>query len=72
MHNAQEVYTENVRLLPPEERLRLAAMILAELTQAKLVGVEESSEWSKQDIRDLTAFSLNHASTIYPEEVDYV
>ena len=38
----------------------------------ELVGVEESSEWSEQDIRDLTAFSLNYASTLYPEEVDYV
>ena len=72
MQNAQKVYTENVRPLPPGERLRVAAMILAELTQAKLVGVEESSEWSEQDIRDLTAFSLNYASTLYPEEVDYV
>jgi len=34
MQNAQEVYTENVRPLPPGERLRVAAMILAELTQA--------------------------------------
>ena len=38
----------------------------------KLVGVEESSEWSEQDIRDLMAFSLNYASTLYPEEVNYV
>jgi len=51
---------------------RVAAMILAELTQAKLVGVDESREWSEQDIRDLTAFSLSHAATLYPKEVDYV
>ena len=72
MQNAQEVYTENVRPLPPGERLRVAALILAELTQAKLVGVDESSEWSEQDIRNLTAFSLSHAATLYPEEVNYV
>ena len=72
MLNAQEAYTENVRPLTPSERLRVAALILAELTQAKLVGVDESSEWSEQDIRDLTAFSLSHAATLYPEEVNYV
>ena len=72
MLNVQEAYTENVRPLTPSERLRVAALILAELTQAKLVGVDESSEWSEQDIRDLTAFSLSHAATLYPEEVNYV
>ena len=72
MLNVQEAYTENVRTLTPSERLRVAALILAELTQAKLVGVDESSEWSEQDIRDLTAFSLSHAATLYPEEVNYV
>jgi len=34
MLNAQEAYTENVRPLTPSERLRVAALILAELTQA--------------------------------------
>ena len=72
MLNVQEAYTENVRPLTPSERLRVAALILAELTQAKLVGVDESSEWSEQDIRDLTAFSLSYAATLYPEEVNYV
>ena len=72
MYNAQKAYTEHVRPLTPIERLRVAALILAELTQAKLVGVDESSEWSEQDIRDLTAFSLSHAATLYSGEVNYV
>jgi len=34
MTNAQELYASTVRHLPPAERLRLAALILDDLTQA--------------------------------------
>lgn len=71
MPNAQDVYTANVRPLPPAERLRVAALILDELTQVTPPAVDESSEWSEEDIRDLTAFSLQYAATLYPEEEEY-
>lgn len=71
MPNAQEVYVVNVRPLPRAERLRVAALILDELTQTLPPMVDESDEWSEEDIRDLTAFSLNYAASLYPEEEDY-
>jgi hypothetical protein len=71
MPNAQDVYMVNVRPLPPAERLRVAALILEEFTQAAPPVVEESAEWSEEDIRDLTAFSLQYAATLYPEEEEY-
>jgi hypothetical protein len=37
---AQEVFTETVRVLPPTERLRLAALILQDLAQSE-VAVEQ-------------------------------
>ena len=52
MPNAQDVYTANVRPLPPT--------------------VEESGEWSEEDIRDLTDFSLRYADTLYPENEDQI
>jgi len=69
---AQEVFTETVRALPPSERLRLAALILQELTQSEVAGVDRSDTWNEQDQRDLTTFSLQYAAELYPEEEDLV
>ena len=69
---AQEVFTETVRALPPTERLRLAALILQDLAQADVAVVDMSNAWSEQDQSDLTAFSLQHAAKLYPEEDELV
>ena len=69
---AQEVFTETVRSLPPTERLRLAALILQDLAQANMAVVDTSSVWSEQDQNDLTAFSLQYAAKLYPEEDELV
>ena len=69
---AQEVFTETVRVLPPSERLRLAALILQELSQSDLALVGRNDTWSEQDQRDLTAVSLKYAAELYPEEEELV
>jgi hypothetical protein len=69
---AQEVFADTVRALPPTERLRLAPLILQDLAQADMTVVDTSSVWSEQDRRDLTAFSLQYAATLYPEEDELV
>lgn len=70
MPDAQEIYTTTVRILPPEERLRLAALILNELTQANTSAAEASLTWSDDDMHDLLVFSMRHAEASYPEEED--
>jgi hypothetical protein len=65
---AQQIFVETVRALPPTERLRLAALILEDLTQPNLSVVDISDAWSEQDQSDLTTFSLQCAATRYPEE----
>jgi hypothetical protein len=69
---AQEVFTENVRAMPPSERLRLAALILQDLAQSDVTVVDRSDTWSEQDQRDLTAVSLKYAAAHFPEEQDLV
>ena len=64
---AREVFSEVVLALPPAERLRLAALILDDLTRSNLSVVETSDSWSAQDRADLTAFSLHYAAALYPE-----
>ena len=60
MNTAQEVFNAEVRGLPPGERLRLAALILGELTEASS-GLDVSDAWSDEDMQDATAFSLDSA-----------
>ncbi len=64
---AQEIFTREVRNLPLSERLRLAAIILQDFTQSGVTVVEQGEGWSDQDQQDLTAFSFQHVSQIYPE-----
>jgi hypothetical protein len=65
MLTAREVFDEAVRRLPPPERLRLAAMILEELTRAippatgegdlPGAGVGEESEPAVDEVREAWA-----------------
>ena len=59
---AQDVFAEAVRMLPPVERLRLAALILDNLTQTPTSIVDASSIWSEQDEIDVVTYSLQNAA----------
>jgi hypothetical protein len=65
---AQEIFSETVRSLPLNERLRLAALILQELAQPDITIVDQGDTWSEKDQADLTAVSLKYATELYPEE----
>ncbi len=56
--NAKEFY-DAVRHLPPKERIRLAALILDDLSSD---SSQFSDFWTEEDIKNLTAFSLSHSS----------
>ncbi len=58
--DAKEYYAKTVRNLSPKERLRLAAMILNDLTSSN-GGIDVSDSWSDRDLQDLTAFTLSHS-----------
>ncbi len=63
----QEVYARVLSTLSPTERLRLATLILNDLVQKNLSVVDESETWTEEDKLDVTAFSLQYAATIFPE-----
>ena len=65
---AQEVYSQVVRTLSPNERLRLATLILNELVQQNMSGIDQGDTWIEQDQTDLVNFSLQYAATIFPED----
>jgi hypothetical protein len=55
--DAEQLYADRIRRLPPKERLQLAALILEDLAN----GTEFDDTWSEEDFRDLAAFSLSVA-----------
>lgn len=66
--NAQDVYTEIIRTLPPIERLRLATLILNDLVQQNPSGIDQSDYWTEQDQKDVVSFSLQYAAALFPDE----
>lgn len=68
--NVQEIYRQIVSNLSPDERLRLANLILNDLVQQNLSIIEYSDTWNEQDQMDLTSFSMQYASSIFPDTED--
>lgn len=56
---ASELYQQTVKSMPPSERLRLASLILNDLAPSEPV-VDESGEWSDEDLADATRATWAH------------
>jgi hypothetical protein len=63
----QEIYRYVVDTLSLSERLRLAALILNDLTQQNITVIDSSDTWSEADQLELTTFSLQYAASLFPE-----
>ncbi|PZV27303.1 MAG: hypothetical protein DCF12_05340 [Snowella sp.] len=60
---AQEIYTQILGELSPNERLRLATLILNDLVEQPLSVINQSDTWTEQDQSDLLSFSSQYAVT---------
>ncbi|WP_330203030.1 hypothetical protein [Cyanobacterium sp. Dongsha4] len=56
----QEIYSEVVEILPLDERLRLATMILNDLTNKNISLVNYSDIWTQEDQIDIVNYSLQN------------
>ncbi|MBL1209113.1 hypothetical protein [Geminocystis sp. GBBB08] len=56
----QEIYSEVVEILPLDERLRLATMILNDLTNKNISLVNYSDTWTEEDQIDIVNYSLQN------------
>lgn len=68
----QEIYQHIVSTLPLSEQLRLAALILNDLTQQNIAVIDSSDTWTEQDQLELTTLSLQYAASLFPESEDMV
>ena len=57
-----EIYQNIVGTLSVSDRLRLAAMILNDISQENIAVVDKSNTWTEQDQLDITSFSLQYAA----------
>ena len=69
--SVEQVYEESVKGLPRKEQLKLASLILQQLTKGTDTA-EYDDEWSEEDLRQLTGHSLRYAAQQYPEEEELV
>jgi hypothetical protein len=56
----QELYEQSIKPLPAPERFRLAVMILNNIPS--LAAVDDSDEWTDEDLRDITLYSMRRAA----------
>jgi hypothetical protein len=68
----QEIYHNIVGNLSVSDRLRLAALILNDLTQQNVAVIDASNSWTEQDQLELTSFSLQYANSLFPGEEEMV
>ena len=62
MTNVEMVYDRTIKLLSAGERLRLARMILNDLPDEALVDYND--DWSEDDLRDATRYSVQRATAL--------
>jgi hypothetical protein len=63
---AQAIYSNVVKPLPASERFKLATLILEQISPRGVVDYSE--EWTEEDTRDLTLYSLEYAARSFGEE----
>jgi hypothetical protein len=69
---AQEVYLKTVSVMQPSEKLRLAALILEDLTNIKKEIEIYSDNLTEENKENLAFAALRYAEEIYPEEQELV
>ncbi|NES72467.1 MAG: hypothetical protein F6K24_48380 [Okeania sp. SIO2D1] len=60
----QEFYQKIVNDLSAHEQLYLASLILNNLAEKKVMVIDESETWTKEDQNDLAAFSLQYSNEV--------
>jgi hypothetical protein len=66
--SAQEVYNQVTSTLSLTERLRLASLLLDDLKRQNVAVIDDSDEWTDEDMEDIRRVSMEYANTLYPED----
>lgn len=66
--SVSQIYQETVKPLSAPERLQLVTLILTDFPVEAVVDYSE--EWSEEDLRDATRYSLSRAAASFGEGED--
>ena len=66
--SVSQIYQETIKPLSASERLQLATLILTDFPAEAVVDYSE--EWSEEDLRDATRYSLSRAAASFGEGED--
>lgn len=69
INEAYQYITEKLSL---SDRLRLAALLLNDVTKDSITLVEKSDTWTEQDQSDISTFSLSYAADIFSDTEEVV
>ena len=56
----QEMYEHSIKPLPAPDRLRLATLILGDISPDLVI--DDSDEWTEEDLRDISLHSMRRAA----------
>ncbi|MEL7512275.1 MAG: hypothetical protein AAGM27_09025 [Cyanobacteria bacterium J06554_3] len=63
-----EAYQYVTDKLSLNDRLRLATLLLNDVTKVEVAIVDKSDFWTSQDQKDVGAFALSYAADIFPDD----
>ena len=64
----QEMYEQSIKPLPAPDRLRLATLILGDISPELVI--DDSDEWTEEDFRDFSAAGRAYVNKLLEEEGD--
>ena len=65
---ARELYEQTIKSMPPWERFQLATLILNDISPRAISDYSE--EWTEEDMREATLYSLQRAAASLGEDED--
>lgn len=66
--NVQKFYEQTIKTLSPDQRLRLAALILNDIVPSS--EVDDSDIWTEEDLQDFTQMSWQSLDQLIEGEED--
>ena len=68
----KELYNQVICPLTPNERLRLATLILNDFTGENVTIIDESDAWTEEDQLEITTFSWQYAAQIFADNEEII
>ncbi len=69
--NLEKIYQNILDNLSLREQIRLAALILNNISRKNVAVIDDSNTWTEEDKQDIESFSLQYAASIFSEDFKF-